>query len=95
MEAYIIADIDVFDSDLYKNYQTKTPKTVKKYGGNFVVRGGSPKKLEGDWEPSRLVVIEFENVEAAREWYFSEEYQSILNIRQKASNGRMVLVEGA
>ena len=94
MSAYIFAEIDVFDKEQYKAYQEKTPETIKKFGGRFIVRGGNPEILEGQLDSKRMVVIEFQDKKAAQKWYYSEEYQSILTIRQSASKGRMFLLEG-
>ena len=61
MSAYIFAEIDVFDKEQYKAYQEKTPETIKKYGGRFIVRGGNPEILEGQLDSKRMVVIEFQD----------------------------------
>jgi len=67
---------------------------VEKYGGRFIVRGGEAEVLEGDWQPGRLVVIEFPDLETARRFYSSPEYQAIIGFRHRAARSRMVLVEG-
>ena len=59
-----------------------------------MVRGGKADLLEGTPQPERIVVIKFPDIETARRWYHSEEYQSALKIRQAASRGRLILVEG-
>ena len=63
-------------------------------GGRFLVRGGELAVLEGDWQPSRLVVVEFESLEAAKRWYSSPEYQEAKKLREGAASLRMVAVEG-
>jgi uncharacterized protein (DUF1330 family) len=63
-------------------------------GGRFVARGGELAVLEGDWHPRRLVVLEFENLEAAKRWYESPGYQEVKKLRDGAANLRMVAVEG-
>ena len=67
---------------------------MTKYGGRFIVRGGKFEKLEGDWEPKRLVLLEFPSVKQAREWYDSEEYHPLKAMRLKASSSNLILVEG-
>jgi uncharacterized protein (DUF1330 family) len=59
-----------------------------------VARGGELAVLEGDWHPSRLVVLEFPNLEAAKRWYESETYQDAKKLREGAARLRMVAVEG-
>ncbi len=62
---------------------------------SLLVRGGKADLFEGTPEPERMVVIEFLDANTARRWYNSEEYQAALKIRQAASRGRVILVEGA
>ena len=94
MPAYIIAEIEVTDPEAYEGYRARTPEVVARYGGRFIVRGGRAECLEGEAGPARLVVLEFPDMAAARRFYDSPEYQEILPLRQRASKGRMVLVEG-
>src|SRR5947209_7203636 len=85
MVGYIIADVEITDPEEYKRYTQQTPGTVERYGGKFVVRGGQPETLEGDWQTKRIVIIEFPSVEQAKAWYDSPEYSAIKGIRQHAS----------
>lgn len=94
MPAYFIVDVNIADQDTYATYATQVPPIVKQYGGRFLVRGGKSETLEGDWRPSRLVVLAFDDVAAARRFYHSKEYQAIIEFRHRASTSRMVLVEG-
>jgi uncharacterized protein (DUF1330 family) len=92
--AYIIASVDVTDPDLYAEYRAQVPATIERYGGRFIVRGGDKEILEGSWDPPRIVVLEFPDADAARRWHSSEEYRPLIELRQQASNGDLVLVEG-
>jgi uncharacterized protein (DUF1330 family) len=94
MPAYIIVDIEVHDTALYDEYRKLVGATLQKYDGKFVVRGGKTEVLEGDWNLKRVVVLEFENVARARQWYDSEEYKVPKQMRMKASKGNLLLVEG-
>jgi uncharacterized protein (DUF1330 family) len=91
---YIVGDVTVENPDRYKDYTAHTESTLEPFGGRFVVRGGASEVLEGAWSPGRLVVIEFPDAESARGWYASDAYREILPIRQEASTGSLVLVEG-
>jgi len=95
MAAFIIADVTVKDPDTYAEYRKQVPATVAKYGGRFLVRGGAYEPLEGDWRPGRFVVIEFPDTAAAKAWYNSQEYSPLVKLRQTASTGHVILVEGA
>lgn len=94
MAAYVIADVDVHDPETYREYAALVPGTLEPYGGRFLVRGGEHSPVEGDWRPGRLVVLEFPSADHARRWYASEAYVVAKAIRQRASTGRLVLVEG-
>jgi uncharacterized protein (DUF1330 family) len=94
MAGYIIVDVRVNDPEAYEQYKAAVPATLAAYGGKFVVRGGRAETLEGDWEPNRIVVVEFESVEKAKAWWSSQEYAAPKQLRQSASVTRMIVVEG-
>ena len=95
MAAYVIVEIEIHDPEKYDAYKRVVPPTLEAYGGRFVVRGGAAERLEGDWEPNRIVVLEFESVERAKTWWASEEYRIPKEMRQAASSARMIVVDGA
>ncbi len=94
MSAYIIVDVQVTDPEVYKGYTKLVPATVEAYGGKFIVRGGAAENMEGDWEPNRVVVLEFESMAQAKAWYNSAEYREPKGIRHSASQAKMIVVEG-
>ena len=94
MAAYVIGEIDVTDQATYDEYRKQVPATVEKHGGRFIVRGGSVEALEGGWSPKRLVVLQFPSMAQALAWYRSPEYAPLIPVRQKASRGKLVAVEG-
>jgi uncharacterized protein (DUF1330 family) len=94
MPAYVIVETDISDPEQYEQYKAASPGAVEAGGGRFVARGGELAVLEGDWSPSRLVVLEFEDLEAAKRWYDSERYQAAKQLREGAAKLRMVAVDG-
>ncbi len=94
MTAYLIVETDITDPEQYEQYKAASPGAVAAGGGRFLVRGGELAVLEGDWSPKRLVMVEFEDLEAAKRFYESPEYQAALKLREGAANLRMVVVEG-
>jgi uncharacterized protein (DUF1330 family) len=94
MPAYVIVETDIHDPEQYERYKAASPAAVAGGGGRFVVRGGELAVLEGEWQPKRLVVLEFEDLEAAKRFYESEEYQEVKKLRDGAANLNMVAVEG-
>ena len=93
MSTYVIAEIEVTNPDGYAEYAPLANASVLRHGGRFVVRGGPFEVIEGDWA-GRMVVLEFESLDAARAWYHSDDYQACLPIRLQNSKGRMIAVEG-
>jgi len=94
MAAYVIGEIEVTDPASYEDYRKQVLATIQKYGGKFLARGGSVEALEGGWAPKRLVLLEFPSIDQLRTWYRSPEYAPLIKLRQKASKGRLVAVEG-
>lgn len=94
MKAYIIADVKITDPVQYEEYKKLTPGSLKPFDGKFIVRGGATTVLEGDWEPGRIVMLEFPSLEKAKAWWSSDMYAPAKGIRQAASETRMIVVEG-
>jgi uncharacterized protein (DUF1330 family) len=95
MPGYVIAEVTVTEPQGFEKYREMVPATVAKYGGRFVVRGGKLETLEGEWQPRRLVVLEFASAARAREWWASEEYREAKALRQRTARTNLVIVEGA
>ena len=94
MPAYVIVETDVHDQAQYDRYRAASPDAVHAGGGRFIVRGGELAVLEGNWNPSRVVVLEFPDLEAAKRWYESAEYQEAKRLREGAARLNMVAVQG-
>jgi uncharacterized protein (DUF1330 family) len=95
MSAYVIGDIEVTDPAGYEEYRKQVLAVVTQYGGKFLVRGGKVDVKEGGWAPKRVVVLEFPSMEQAQKWYHSPEYAPLIKLRQKASKGKLILLEGS
>lgn len=94
MNAYIIVDVTITNPTLYDDYRKLTLASLQPYEGKFIVRGGQTETLEGDWNPGRIVVVEFPSLEKAKAWWSSPEYALAKSIRQAASETKMIVVEG-
>jgi uncharacterized protein (DUF1330 family) len=95
MPAYVIAVVkDAWDQDKLVQYREGNTKVVADHGGRFVARGGAMESLEGEWDPKRIVIIEFPDVDAARGWYGSDGYAPLRELRRSASVTDIVVVEG-
>ena len=94
MAAYVIVEIEVVDPVGYEEYKKLASASIQNQGGKYIVRGGAPEVLEGDWKPKRLVVLEFESMQRARDWLNCEEYREARKVRQRTARANMILVEG-
>lgn len=94
MSAFVLVEVSVHDPKDYEEYKKLTPATIAAYDGKFVVRGGQTETLEGNWQPERIVVLEFPTVKRAKEWWSSDMYSKAKVIRQRAAKTKMIVVQG-
>jgi uncharacterized protein (DUF1330 family) len=95
MPAYVIASVsEAWDDEALAEYRRRNTEAVAAAGGRFLVRGGETQVLEGSWDPLRVVVMEFDDVEAARGWYESPAYREAIPLRRGASTTDIILVAG-
>ena len=94
MPAYLISTIDIKDPAGYEEYRKMVGPALKAFDGKFIVRGGRLEHLEGQWQPRRVVVVEFENLDKARAFWASPEYAAAKLQRQRTSESSVIIVEG-
>ncbi len=95
MPAYVIADVKVSDPERYKEYMALSPAAIEAAGGRFLVRGGAHEVLEGNWQPARIVLAEFPDLQSARAFYDSARYVEARSKRAGATEHfNMVVVQG-
>jgi uncharacterized protein (DUF1330 family) len=94
MPAYIIVEVDIHDAVQYEEYKKLTPASLIPYQGKFIVRGGDTETLEGEWQPNRIVVLEFPTKDLAKQWWLSSEYAPAKSLRQRTATTKMILVDG-
>jgi uncharacterized protein (DUF1330 family) len=94
MPAYLIARVQVRDPAAYDEYKRLAAAAIEKFGGRYRARGGTTVTLEGENEPSRVVIVEFDSVERAQAWYRSPEYQKAIAARTGCASGQFVVVDG-
>jgi uncharacterized protein (DUF1330 family) len=93
--AYIIAQVTITDPQKYAEYAKLAGPAGAKYGGKFLARGGNTTLLEGKNPHQRIVINEFPDIEAAKRFYNSPEYQEAKSKRLGAADFNMIIVEGA
>ena len=92
---YLIAEARVGDVAAYETYKALAEAAIARHGGRYLVRGGAIEMLEGTWANiPRLVIVEFESVDAARSFYASPEYQAARAARQGIAEMNMLVVSG-
>ena len=94
MPAYLITNVDIKDAETIKDYLKATPSIIRQFGGKFLVRGGDFEICEGSWKPKRLVLVEFESMEKAKQFYNSPQYKAIMHLRQSSAYTEWVFVDG-
>ncbi len=94
MNGYLILDLTVNNFEIFKEYIEKIPAFIKKHGGRYIVQGVEPELMEGDWQPERVVVLEFPSREKAKEFLQDPEAQPLFAIRRKSTTGKLILAEG-
>ena len=93
-KGYLIGQITITDSKKYQQYAAETESIIKNFGGRYLIRGGDQIIAEGTPQGNRDVVVEFESLEKAKEFYESKEYAKIIDIRKENSTGYILMVEG-
>jgi uncharacterized protein (DUF1330 family) len=94
MAAYVVVNITIRDPARYEDYKRLAAPTVSAYGGRYVARGGAVDVREGEWTPSRLVILEFPDPERAQAWWASPEYAPAKAVRQSCADTQLVITEG-
>ena len=94
MSAYAITQIEITNPEDYKQYLAKVTDIVTKFGGEFLVRGGEFQCFEGEWKYPRTVVVKFPSYEKALEWYHSEEYKPVRQIRLDNADTNQIIIKG-
>lgn len=95
MPAYLIVDTKIKDAEAYEDYKTKAKPLAEKYGGIYRARGGDMDVVESDlWSPTRLVIVEFPDMQRAQDFLNSPDYAPVKSIRHTNADCTAVIVEG-
>ncbi len=94
MSYFFIAQIKIQDESEYQNYIDGADEVFEKYNGKYLAVDNKPEVLEGEWDYTRSVIIEFNSKSDFMAWYHSKEYQEILKHRLSSSECDTILVKG-
>ena len=100
---FVVLDITVNDTIMYEQYRIKVEPIIKKYGGKYLVRSGGmafdkdPNKKvipgEGNWNPDRLIILEWNSMEELQKFINSAEYQKVAELRKNSALTKSVIVK--
>ena len=94
MAGFFIIQINVTNPENYKKYKEQVTPIVKKFGGEYLIRGGQSEIAEGSWPYERTVVLKFPTYEMVKKWHDSDEYKPIRKIREDNSKCNAIIIEG-
>ena len=94
MAAYVIVNDEIVDESSFSEFRERIGATVEAHGGRYLVRGGKVEVVEGGWSADRVVVVEFDDVGAAKAWLGSAEYGELKELRQRSAKANVIVVEG-
>ena len=93
-KTFIIAEIEVINSATYEDYKSAVATMVLRYGGRYIVRGGTTQTYDGDAPKGRVIVLEFPSMTTAQAFVNSDGYRPVAEIRKKSTKSRLLAVEG-
>jgi uncharacterized protein (DUF1330 family) len=95
MSAYVIVDTKISNPEVYEEYKALARPLVEAHGGIYRARGGDMDVVESDlWTPTRIVMLEFKDMDSARAFMDSEEYAPIKAIRHANAKCTTVIIDG-
>jgi uncharacterized protein (DUF1330 family) len=94
VKGYLVLDLSINILDGFLEYAEKIPEFITKHGGRYIVQGVVPEKIEGDWAPERLVILEFPSTKKAKEFLADPEAEELFSLRHKTTNSQLIMAEG-
>ncbi len=94
MKAYLVLDLTVHDFGSFREYIEKVPAFIREHGGRYIVQGAEPTPMEGDWQPQRMVILEFPARDNATAFLADPDFQDLVALRRRTTTSRLVLVDG-
>jgi uncharacterized protein (DUF1330 family) len=96
MSAFVLSEVTPRDGDAVARYRDLAAASIAAHGGRYLARAAVPEAAEGSWpEAARLVLVEFPDLAAVRDWYASPEYRPALDVRDAALERRLLFFDGA
>ena len=93
MPVFFLAEIEVFNQEMYNAYVEKAPHIVRQYGGKYIFRSDHIVPVSGNWAPNRLILIRFNSKADIQRCFGSEEYLQIKHLREQSTKSRSVIID--
>ncbi len=94
MNVYLILDLEIHDISIFSEYIRKIPEIIERHQGRYIVQGVEATVIEGDWDPARIVVIEFPSRDNAEAFLSDADALALFDVRQKSTTSKLLLVDG-
>ncbi len=95
MSTYVIFDVEIRDPVKFQEFMTGVKPAIEQAGARYLARGGAFAVHEGDWQPRRIVLLEFPSMAAWEAFYNGPTYQGLKQIRDACSSARLARCRGA
>lgn len=96
MKGFLFAELDVLDAaHFYDEYMPRVYPVLQKYGAVFLAGSDAPVVKEGGRDVKRVVLLEFESLQRAEEFYHSAEYQAVIGYRLNSARSHLYIFEGS
>jgi len=92
-KAYLIAHIRAHDLEKMKEFSALARPAIAKFGGTVLVTDMNPDIKEGS-DSGIAVVVEFQDLEVANDFYNSDDYSAAKAIRLLAAETELIIAEG-
>jgi uncharacterized protein (DUF1330 family) len=94
MPVYLVAEIEIKDPEMYSRYVEKVPGVIERFGGRYLSQGGRVTPMSGNWNPERMILIEFPTLEQLQQCFNSSDYLEIAPFRTQSTHSRSIIVDG-
>ena len=92
-KGYIVVTEDIKDPEGFKTYMGEAAKAMDE-SVKILSFDPGPEVLEGNWHGPQTILMEFESVDAARDWYNSDLYQNAAKLRQAVADCNVAIISG-
>lgn len=95
MSAYLVVDTRIKNPEAYEEYKKLAKPIAESFGGVYRVRGGALDVRQTElWSPTRIVIIEFPDMQSAQAFVDSEAYAPVKSMREEHAECTLFLVDG-